>query len=181
MLVRRQDAIDCAHIGCEEEILPGIAVEFLFCFGEQRTPVEWVLDDWTVAEKVVERRSNVGQGGGASVIVDEVFAHLRRKMNDERHAHDFRPDGSGMARAAELSGGVAVVARDDDDAVVVHSALFEITKKLSQTSIDPMHFIRDADAHAFGSLPVLRSRRRNIIARELVDVLGLIVEKNRLL
>src|SRR5579864_929503 len=131
--VRRENPIDRAYVGGKQQIARRIAFQFPSSRSEQRAPVERVLANGCVSEKVVEARRDIGESGQSRVVENDLTAHLCGQVHDKRNPHHLRPNRSRVAVSAKLSGRVSMVAGDDDDAVVIHSMLLEIGKELTET------------------------------------------------
>src|SRR5580704_6013539 len=84
-----------------------------------------------------------------------------------------------MAVAAKLPGGVSVVGRHDDDAVIIKSLSFQPADKTAHALVHLMQFERDAVIEARLSRPVRRFPLWQIVSRKLVHVLWLRIKKNR--
>ena len=141
--VGSENSVHRPHIGSQQQIALGIGVEFLPCSGEQRTSVERILANWTMAQQVVESGRNVSQRRQPGIVIKNMIAQVRGQMDDQRNAHDLGPYRCRMAGPPKLAGSVAMVAGNDDDAVVVESALLQVIEELTKAGVDPVDFIGD--------------------------------------
>src|SRR5438270_1784367 len=73
-----------------------------------------------------------------------------------------------------------MVAGNDDDAVVVESALLQVIEELTKAGVDPVDFIGHTSLETGTVGPVLRFGRWNIIARKLMHIHRLRVKQHRL-
>ena len=60
-------------------------------------------------------------------------------MDDQRNAHDLRDDEMRVTPARFLAERVAVIRRQDDDALVVQAGALEKVDEVADTRVDPVH------------------------------------------
>src|SRR5271157_2413074 len=82
-------------------------------------------------------------------------------------------------KTGKLGRGLAMIGGDDDDAVVIETAGFQVLKKSPQRLIHLMQLESDAVAEARSIAPVGRRSLRQIVYAQFVNVHRLGVEQDR--
>src|SRR5438067_1685122 len=98
-----------------------------------------MVQDWSMTQNIVQRRSDVGEQRHAVVVINDLLPQPRGQVHDQWDPHDLGVNKNGVTAPAKFAGSVAMVGCNDDDAVVVQLVSFQITGEFADAPIDRAH------------------------------------------